>query len=612
MGLRLDFWHRPTWASRITRIVAVTTAFFGVGTWLIERGHAGYWKTTIFQVQTVDFNILSHTLPTTLSLAVMREDWVAIQKILDSNYSLFGLVVTDPEGKKILAMSNSKVVLDSFGWQRKLAEQPSTLQEHPYNYLVDPPPISAQTSYTDPYVKDPQQLQKPAGKVIGRIYYIRGIPPSLLEDLQMWVANPLAKRDSFPLYFNTSLLVGILLVLTCLLMETLINLKQREYEQLLKENEEVSKQLSSEQQLLNSLKENLAFLENSKAEYTQELDAIKAQKELLERQLQDISQDNQALIERYSQIQLKESALTSRIEQLEKQIAEQENSTRSIAETQKHIQIIENRVIQQTRDILRGSSLSADKQDMAFELLRKIVELGFIPNFGKDISQILDPRNSFNGMNHSFDSITKRLSEDFNKLKNIHGQLIKCVQDKEDYFYYRFAETDDRNRINNFLDLLKKQQFLLYKFSSRVEFSAKVNRDNKYVFENCSKFLQGRWLEYHLYKEVCKFYERRQSEIICLSNLKFSTISESGEFDLIGLVDKRIIVFECKTGDYDSFRERIPRYVDRSQQLELPSKRFILVAPRLNLEHRQELSERHGITFAGLDDLEQVLEGAIA
>ncbi len=610
MGLGLGFWLRPTWTSRIARIVALTTVFFGVGTWLMERGHAAYWKTTIFQVQTVDFNILSHTLPTTLSLALSQNDWTTIQKVLDSNYSLFGLVVTDPEGKKILAMSNSKVVLESFGWQRKLAEQPSSLQEHPYNYLVDPPPISAQTAYKDPYVKDPQYLQKPVGKVLGRLYYIRGIPPSLLEDLQMWVANPLARRDSFPLYFNTSLLVTILLVLTCLLTEMLINLKQREYEQLLKENEEVSKQLFSERQLLNSLKQNLALLEKAKAEYTQELDSIKAEKERLQRQLQDISQDNQALIESYNQVQLRESELTSRIEQLEKKIAEQQNSAKSSAEKEKQSQ---NRVIQQIRDILRKSSLPTDKQDMAFDLLRKIVELGFTPNFAKDTSRIFDPSNSFKSMQKSFESITKRLSEDFNKLKNVYVQLNKCLQnDKESYFYYRYAETDDKNRINNFLDLLKNQLLCNFNRGSLVEFYATLNRDNKDVFENYSKFLRGGWLEYYLYKRVYQFYERRKSEIVCLTNLKFSTLNESGEFDLIALVDKQIIVFECKTGDYESFRERVPRYVERSKQLELPQERFILVAPRLNSAHRRELSQTHRITFVGLDDLEANLEAAIA
>ncbi len=139
-----------------------------------------------------------------------------------------------------------------------------------------------------------------------------------------------------------------------------------------------------------------------------------------------------------------------------------------------------------------------------------------------------------------------------------------------------------------------------------------LNRDNKDVCENYSKFLRGGWLEYYLYKRVYQFYERRKSEIVCLTNLKFSTLNESGEFDLIALVDKQIIVFECKTGDYESFRERVPRYVERSKQLGLPQERFILVAPRLNSAHRRELSQTHRITFVGLDDLEANLEAAIA
>ncbi|WP_237766242.1 hypothetical protein [Arthrospira platensis] len=33
--------------------------------------HKNYWERTIFATQTVDFNILSHTLPTKLSLALL-------------------------------------------------------------------------------------------------------------------------------------------------------------------------------------------------------------------------------------------------------------------------------------------------------------------------------------------------------------------------------------------------------------------------------------------------------------------------------------------------------------------------------------------------------------
>jgi len=613
MRLPLNSLFRPTRSSRIARFVAITTVFLITGGFLIERGHKAYWKTTIFQVQTVDFNILAHTLPTTLSLALLRKDWATIQKILDSNYSLFGLVVTDPEGKKILAMSNSKVVSDNFAWQRKLVEQPSFLQNHPYNYLVDPPPMTAQISYASPYVKDPEPLQKPHGKIIGRIYYIRGTPPSLIEDLQMWIPeNFWAERDAFPLYSNTLLLTVSLLILTFLLAEIIVNLKQREYEQyeqILRDNQQLSERLSFERRLLSSLEgelsraqQNLASLEAVQEESHQELNTIKEEKERLKRALEDISHDNQILIDRYNEIRRRERELLNQIEQSEQKIKEQERSIRSITEAKEQTQNTENRIIQQVRDIVCRNLPSSDEQNMTFELLRKIFEFGFIPRFDSDASQVFNP-------NDPFDRITRMLSRNFDQLQNVLRQLIRCIQERRDRLSYQFSRTDDRNCINNFFDLLRSRRIFYDLTRIPGEIVARINYDDQ-RFSDCYKFLRGGWLESYLCSKVRDFY--RQRRIVCLSNLKFVTINEAGEFDLISFVDNQMIIFECKTGNYESFQEQIPKYVNRSAQLELSPRQFILVAPRLRLEQRRELSQRHNITFAGLDDLDTALEVAIS
>jgi len=612
MSWRFRFWARPTGLGRTVRVATITIVFLGIGGWLVKRGHRAYWETTIFQVQTVDFNILAHTLPTTLSLALVRKDWVTIQKTLDSNYSLFGLVVTDPEGKRILAMSKSKVVHDNFGWQRKLLEQPNSLQGHPYSYLVDPPPTTAQISYASPYVKNPEPLQKPPGKIIGRIYYIRGIPPSIWEDLQMWMPQYFwAERDAFPLYSNTFLLTGSLLVLTVVLTEIIVNLKQREIDQKQKEYEQLAMQLSSERQLnvhlteeLSRTRENLASLTALKAQYSQELDAIREEKRCLAEALEDISCDNMRLLERYEQTKQREYQLNSQIEQLRQEIEEKEQKTRNIEEKQEQIQETENTYLQQMRDVVHTHSSAVDERDMTFELLQKLFELGFIPTFGSNPAPVFRP-------NDPFDRITRMLSRNFDKLKNVLSQLIRCMQERRDSLSYRFSGTDDRNCINNFFDLLQARGILYGLARIPGEITARINHRNQ-RFSECHHFLQGQWLEYYLHKKVCDFYRRLQRSVVCLSNLKFTTINESGEFDLIAYIHEQImVVFECKTGDYESFRDRISKYVNRSKQLQLLPQQFILLAPRLEPQKRQELSQQHEITFAGLDDLDSALATAI-
>lgn len=81
-------------------IPAVCLAALLIWLGLCRSHYESYWNGTIHKVQTVDFNILHHTLPSTLSLLIMagRED--EIQKVLDCNFGIFGLAVTDRPGEK--------------------------------------------------------------------------------------------------------------------------------------------------------------------------------------------------------------------------------------------------------------------------------------------------------------------------------------------------------------------------------------------------------------------------------------------------------------------------------------------------------------------------------
>lgn len=79
----------------LIRLTLITSFTFTIATVSNLLNHHKYWNGTIFAVQTVDFNILSHSLPTKLSIALDQGKKAEIQRTLDSNYGLFGLVITD-------------------------------------------------------------------------------------------------------------------------------------------------------------------------------------------------------------------------------------------------------------------------------------------------------------------------------------------------------------------------------------------------------------------------------------------------------------------------------------------------------------------------------------
>lgn len=150
--------------------------------------YRGYWHGTIRRVQTVDFNILSHTLPNKLSQALAIGDKEEIQRTINSNFGLFGIVVTDcrvPEktcsGEKILYITDSNLT-----WRKQLTS--NVLANSDYDLLRNPPPLYAEAAY-DSSRDETRRLTglRNSGEIIGRVYYVRGIPPTFFEDYSRWV-----------------------------------------------------------------------------------------------------------------------------------------------------------------------------------------------------------------------------------------------------------------------------------------------------------------------------------------------------------------------------------------------------------------------------------------
>ncbi|MEA5447598.1 NERD domain-containing protein [Leptolyngbya sp. CCNP1308] len=174
----------------VSRFLYVFCFSFGASALINQANHRGYWDNTIYRVQTVDFNILSHTLPTKLSYALMAGDEGEIQRTLDSNYGHFGLVVTnctierrDCPGEEVRFKTDS-----NFSWSNLL--DASTLAKSEYDLLRDPPPLYAEGKYND--ARDDARKATGflnQGEVIGRVYYVRGVSPNFFSSYFVWIRS---------------------------------------------------------------------------------------------------------------------------------------------------------------------------------------------------------------------------------------------------------------------------------------------------------------------------------------------------------------------------------------------------------------------------------------
>ena len=170
-----------------TIVAGVLLIAFSVWLALCMKWYESYWEGTIRRVQTVDFNMLHHTLPTTLSYLVLTGQDDAIQKVLDSNFGIFGIIITDPKGENIVYKTEK--VYHKKTWQNLLSvnflkdSQKDKEAEH-FDLLTDPPPLWAQYANSSPrQAADTQVLPTAKSRVIGRIYYVRQPPPPFVEDV---------------------------------------------------------------------------------------------------------------------------------------------------------------------------------------------------------------------------------------------------------------------------------------------------------------------------------------------------------------------------------------------------------------------------------------------
>jgi hypothetical protein len=210
--------------------------------WLLlsQAFYRSYWEGTLERVQTVDFNLLHHTLPTTLSELIIADRDDLVQKVLDANYGLFGLVITDPSGSSIIYSTNR--ISGEKAWQKYLSPEGLASLKEPADWLCDPPPLEPQWQHLGPRLPEATKAsEKPAGNVIGKLYYLRSEPPTFIEDFTSFLAGGLLDRSGsargYLFAFLISMSFSMVIVLLIWLRRRGLRLKQQELEHISQELE---------------------------------------------------------------------------------------------------------------------------------------------------------------------------------------------------------------------------------------------------------------------------------------------------------------------------------------------------------------------------------------
>ena len=202
--------RKSPWAGVLARFTITMLSSAAITMGVIYVNYYIYWKRTIYRTQTVDFNILANLLPSKLSTLITQRNTKEIQKTIDSNYGLFGILITDCSnterscpGQKIIYASNSKIINLSHERQRLFPtndyvktwsknfqgqiDSRDLLESELFLVLRNPSPLSQEVRFPSPRDEFSVTLtEKNLGNVIGRVYLLRAAPPSFLGELEKW------------------------------------------------------------------------------------------------------------------------------------------------------------------------------------------------------------------------------------------------------------------------------------------------------------------------------------------------------------------------------------------------------------------------------------------
>jgi len=287
-----------SWVASVTRFLIggtiVTTFSFGISTLVSKESWNSYYNGTIYRVQTTDFNILSHTLPTKLSYLLLVNDEIEIQRTLNSNYGLFGIVVTDCKTtekecieQKIIYSSDSKRT-----WKTTLSTQ--ILSDKPYNVLRNPPPLIAEGgygNYRNPIWNTTESQASPTSKIIGRVYYVRGIQPTFEDDYQKWLKDITSNNGNHPYYLLAAITFvscGMFIwLIAYLIIENIITKSKTEKEILNRQIQVFEQQVKSRLKLNQKLISEKEDLYKKLSEYKENLESHQSNQQTKEEFLQE-------------------------------------------------------------------------------------------------------------------------------------------------------------------------------------------------------------------------------------------------------------------------------------------------------------------------------------
>ncbi len=408
--------------------------------------------------------MLGAMLPTKLSYALLKNNSLEIQRTLDSNYGLFGMVVTnctaaarECPGQQIIYMTNSQL-----SWRTAL--RTVDLENYPYDLLRDPPPLFQEHGFDNSRDLTWEKTERTnLGRVIGRVYYIRGIPPSFLTAYSRWLKQlpgSLLSDSGANKYYALTLSVFLLGGLVCwstvewLLFQKWLQKRQtkQENDRMLRELVNLRQQLQGKLSQISTLiaeREQYAMeLSNYQKSETQRIKELEAAITQVENQRALKSSTNlfdQKMSELQHEILRREAAITKLERAIKQQKQNEVRDAEVLATAQRRLQALVEQQAQaqqkleeydhsckQLQDELARQQQEKQKTTTLAEMLRKQLQ--------EAEQKILEAQQKQSAMEQSLAELSRQKVQDDQKLKALEKKIAETREEQDDLTMNKFEQ----------------------------------------------------------------------------------------------------------------------------------------------------------------------------
>ncbi|HCV29057.1 MAG TPA: hypothetical protein DGO89_01710 [Microcoleaceae bacterium UBA9251] len=382
------------------------------------------------------------------------------------------MAAKDCLSEQILDQSKS-----SHKWTKEISL--ATLSNHPYDLLQSPPPLQVERQYTKPRDSKPIPTGRVnSGEIIGRVYYVRGVPPTFIEDYNDWIKEPFKVTGSRTLYTSTVALFFLGGLIAWIILEWILSAKRNEQHLAQQQRKQLQREAEYEQRLAQQQREQLQ----------REIQQIKLQLEEKNQQtIELIDQRERVLAELESARQEQEQNKRK----LENQIASYE-SERAFKEQQQQetAQTLEDELQLLRQDLQETSQRESEAKQRSEALNQKIAALkcdrDLIQQQSRQLEQQLETIPNINNELNAALDINNELTA---ALEGARTELDRTKEQSRDWENCYVEEIDrlekEKVQLNTELCSYKKGKTLfLEERNKQLESALSTAQENTQTLEN--------------------------------------------------------------------------------------------------------------------------------